>query len=54
MRELLMKLYKDAGLRITDFKVRHQKCLANPYLCYSTWEDKEFMRFVEDDEVEPV
>lgn len=35
MRDLLMKLYRQAGLKRTDLDVRHRKGLSNEFWCYS-------------------
>ncbi|KAI5806271.1 putative N6-adenine methyltransferase-domain-containing protein [Geopyxis carbonaria] len=49
MRELVERLYRQAGLRATGFEVVHKKGLSNEFRCYSTWES-ERVRFAQDGE----
>lgn len=40
MRDLVIdRLYKPAGLKITNFEVGHRNGLNNEFCCYSTWEN---------------
>jgi len=41
MKELVEKLFRQAGVRATTFEIRHSKgLLSNEFLCYSSFESK--------------
>ncbi|RPA98931.1 hypothetical protein L873DRAFT_1000475 [Choiromyces venosus 120613-1] len=40
MKELVEKLFRQAGVRATTFEIRHSKGLSNEFLCYSSFESK--------------
>lgn len=40
MKELVEKLFRQAGVRATTFEIRHSRGLSNEFLCYSSFESK--------------
>ena len=40
MKELVEKLFRQAGVRATTFEIRHSKGLSNEFLCYSSFESQ--------------
>jgi len=40
MKELVEKLFRQAGVRATTFGIRDSKGLSNEFLCYSSFESK--------------
>lgn len=48
MCELLVKLYRQAGLKPTDLDVRHRKGLSNVFWCYSNLPSAHFKLFEEE------
>jgi len=46
VQALVERLYRQAGLKVTRFEVRHRKGLSNEFRCYSTFQS-ERIRFVD-------
>ncbi|KAI5789919.1 putative N6-adenine methyltransferase-domain-containing protein [Pyronema domesticum] len=40
MKDIVRKLYKQAGIQITTLEVRHANQLNNDFRCYANWENK--------------
>jgi hypothetical protein len=38
MEDLITKLYAKAGIRTTDFDIKHSKGLSNEFRCYANFE----------------
>ena len=46
MKDLVLRLYRPAGVGVTSLAVRHRNKLENDFLCYSNSEHGSEMRFL--------